>query len=369
MTGNSHQENTSSSLLLQQYDKKKRNKSVEKLKQEFLPIAKQYIPYQDCYNSFMETIFADFLSFIQPSKVKSIENNTVALTEKISMFCKRKRSILCKVAEQESLQKLPKQKALLKTLIGRKENPLPTKKAKHTRKLLEKKKSIGQLIHWTSVEHRVSVSMEMGDVVLSPTHTGEERTFLAINPIVWYKEFAASQNILEEEAFSRISKSNALLTNPTYRKAASKKQIQKRMQILFPQQEDKWSAVYKKYKFTLQQKLNTLFKWYAPTPTHQQDLIHFLPNLSQHAYKIAIGIAYRLPTSMYISAVMIKHIYDEPRALQFLHKVDIRDWEERIFLLVPEEESQIGRDSEILFRALDEMESRATKILRVKNAN
>ena len=67
---------------------------------------------------------------------------------------------------------------------------------------------------------------------------------------------------------------------------------------------------------------------------------------------------------------MIKHIYEENRAMRFLHKIDLRDWEDRHFLLAPEEEAQVGRDSEILFQAIEELQKKAQSLpKKVSNAH
>ena len=225
MTGKAHRENANYSILLQQEPALKKD-DITKLKQEFILIAKQYIPYQNRYDSCIEAIFAEFLSLLQPEKIAtSLEDNIVLLTENISDFCKNKRANISHNAQLNALKNLPKQSKMLGTLLSREPACAPAKSEAPQETLIEKKKTVGQLIHWTPIVERVCLAMNIGDVILSGHHTKQERNFLAINPIVWYKEFAAHENISAEEAFSRIMKSNSVVATSKYRKASTKQKI------------------------------------------------------------------------------------------------------------------------------------------------
>lgn len=370
MTGNAHRENMDSSILLQPENTLKKD-SVTNLKQEFILIAKQYIPYQNCYDSFLDKLFAEFLSSLNSQNVATNkENSIVLLTEKISDYCKTKRAKISKDAKSDALKKLPQQSKMIGSLLSRRA-AITREPSQATQEVLrEKKKKLGQLIHWTPIVERICIAMNMGDVILSGNSTKKERDFLAINPIVWHKEFAAHEKVTEEEAFSRIMKSNSVITTPEYQVSSPKKRFEQRMKALFPLNQSNGFVEFQRQKISFQKKVRYLLKWTNSSPSTQSKLQLHLSNLSTHAAKIAVGIAYELPTNLYITSIMIKHIYDESRALQFLHKVDVRDWEERIFLLVPEEDPHIGRDAEVLFLALEELESREKEILsKVKHAN
>ena len=78
MTGNAHRENMDSSILLQPENTLKKD-SVTNLKQEFILIAKQYIPYQNCYDSFLDKLFAEFLSSLNSQNVATNKENSIVL--------------------------------------------------------------------------------------------------------------------------------------------------------------------------------------------------------------------------------------------------------------------------------------------------
>jgi len=330
------------------------------LVQEFTRITKKYAPGIDDRDrdSFFQDTISDF--FHDEATVNGHLAKKLIPGTPLNPKGYRKRifnahcfAILTKKLQknlQESIESIPDQNEINQYLKKHKRNNKKTQLDDLKMQRSTKRELLQRLIFWIPVLQRTIIAQ-----------------FLGINPILWFREYAAHQKTTDEEAYEALFRLATIESNPSYRKAPKKERIRIKMSILFDAlngntlNSNTLNDRYQKYLKMGQRELQRLVRWAEDDVHSRKAMLKFHHKLTDRSSQIVLGVAYELPIEIYAEHLKVFHLISADEAHEILESFDHRNWAQRTQLIAPYDEPQVGADAKSLFAAIDSIEKIARR--------